>query len=146
MLFVNIFIALLTSASLAAGLAFPGGEGHGEYHGDKGKTCSAVYSTKYISGVAKSQYYETKTNEYPYPTEVTKTCTTSSACTYPITIYKPITRTKTYTKTYTSNETIPIKTYTLPALEKLNMTKQLHSHKLQAGHHHEDGDRYRGQD
>jgi hypothetical protein len=90
MLFVNIFIALITSASLAGGLAFPGGEGHGEYHGDKGKTCSAVYSTKYISGVTKSQYYETKTNEYPYPTEVTKSYTTSSACPYPTTIYKPI--------------------------------------------------------
>ena len=93
MLHINVLMALLSSASLAAGLAFPGGDGdghgdgHGEYHGDKGKTCSAVYSTKYIPGETKSQYYETKTNEYPYPTEVTTAYTTSSAYPYPTTIY-----------------------------------------------------------
>ena len=92
MLFINTLIALLTSVSLAAGLASPGGNGHGEYHGDKGKTCSAVYSTKYIPGETKSQYYETKTNEYPYPTEVTKFYTTTSACPYATTIYKPTVR------------------------------------------------------
>ena len=92
MLFINTLIALLTSVSLAAGLAFPGGNGHGEYHGDKGKTCSAVYSTKYIPGETESQYYETKTNEYPYPTEVTKFYTTTSACPYATTIYKPTVR------------------------------------------------------
>ena len=93
MLHINVLMALLSSASLAAGLAFPGGDGdghgdgHGEYHGDKGKTCSAVYSTKYIPGETKSQYYETKTNEYPYLTEVTTAYTTSSAYPYPTTIY-----------------------------------------------------------
>ena len=96
MLYINVLIALLSSASLAAGLAFPGGDGHGdghgEYHGDKGKTCSAVYSTKYIPGETKSQYYETKTNEYPYPTEVTTAYTTSSAYPYPTTIYNTTAR------------------------------------------------------
>lgn len=98
MLHINVLMALLSSASLAAGLAFPGGDGdghgdgHGEYHGDKGKTCSAVYSTKYIPGETKSQYYETKTNEYPYLTEVTTAYTTSSAYPYPTTIYNTTAR------------------------------------------------------
>jgi hypothetical protein len=96
MLFNNVLIALLSSASLAVGLAFPGGDGDGdgdgEYHGDKGKTCSAIYSTKYIPGETKSQYYETKTNEYPYPTEVTTAYTTSSAYPYPTTVYNTTAR------------------------------------------------------
>ncbi|KAJ8118018.1 hypothetical protein OPT61_g897 [Boeremia exigua] len=82
MLFQTTIIALLASASLVAGAAFPGG--------DKDKTtCSAVYHTSTKVGETKSTIYETKTKTDTYPSTSTKYITISSGYPYTTTIYKP---------------------------------------------------------
>lgn len=85
MLFQSTIIALLASASLVAGAAFPDPTwDHDKYT----TTCKAYYKTKTREDYYKSTYYETKTKTEPYVTHVTKTYVTQTDYPYTETEYK----------------------------------------------------------
>lgn len=83
MLFPSTIIALLASASLVAGVAFP------DPTWDKyTTTCKAYYKTKAYHDYYKSTYYKTETKTEPYVTHVTKTYVIQTDQPYTETEYK----------------------------------------------------------
>lgn len=119
MLFHSSIIALLASASLVAGAAFPGGDKYTT-------TCKAEYKTKTRTEEYKSTYYETKTKTEPYVTSTTKTYVTGTDVPYTTIEYKTNVsfvyhfprkassslQTKYVTETKYNTKTIPVVTTT----------------------------------
>ncbi|KAF1933809.1 uncharacterized protein M421DRAFT_414864 [Didymella exigua CBS 183.55] len=100
MLVQSTIIALLASAALVAGAAFPGD--HDKYK----TTCKAEYKTKTRVDHYKSTYYETKTKNEPYVTYTTKTYVTKTDVPYTTTKYE--TNTKYITKTEYETKKVPV--------------------------------------
>ncbi|KAF3047788.1 hypothetical protein E8E11_000533 [Didymella keratinophila] len=109
MLFQSTIIALLASASLVAGAAFP----DPTWDHDKMEyqtTCKAYYKTKAYQDYYKSTYYKTETKSEPYVTHVTKTYVIQTDQPYTETEYK--TNTKYRTETYYETKKVPATAYT----------------------------------